>query len=111
MYFYIKGKVVEQYGSFIVLDNNNIGYLINVANPYSFELNKEYEVYIYQHIKEDENSLYGFKTLEEKDLFLKLISVKGIGPKMALPILATGSINGIVDAIERENILYLKKIS
>ena len=109
MYFYIKGKVVEQYGSFIVLDNNNIGYLINVANPYSFELNKEYEVYIYQHIKEDENSLYGFKTLEEKDLFLKLISVKGIGPKMALPILATGSINGIVDAIERENILYLKK--
>ena len=54
MYFYIKGKVVEQYGSFIVLDNNNIGYLINVANPYSFELNKEYEVYIYQHIKDSD---------------------------------------------------------
>ena len=105
----IKGTVVEQYGSYIVLDNNNIGYLINVANPYSFELNKEYKVFIYQQIREDENSLYGFKTLEEKDLFLKLISVKGIGPKMALPILATGSINGIVDAIERENILYLKK--
>ena len=42
-------------------------------------------------------------------MFLKLISVKGVGPKTALPILATGSINGIVDAIERENILYLKK--
>ena len=42
-------------------------------------------------------------------MFLKLISVKGLGPKMALPILATGSISGIVDAIERENILYLKK--
>ena len=105
----IKGTVVEQYGSYIVLDKDNIGYLINVANPYSFELNKEYKVFIYQQIREDENSLYGFKTLEEKDLFLKLISVKGIGPKMALPILATGSINGIVDAIERENILYLKK--
>ena len=109
MYFYIKGTVVEQYGSYIVLDKDNIGYLINVANPYSFELNKEYKVFIYQQIREDENSLYGFKTLEEKDLFLKLISVKGIGPKMALPILATVSINGIVDAIERENILYLKK--
>lgn len=109
MYFYIKGTVVEQYGSYIVLDSNNIGYLINVANPYSFELNKEYKVFIYQQIREDDNSLYGFKTIEEKDLFLKLISVKGIGPKMALPILATGSINGIVDAIERENILYLKK--
>ena len=46
---------------------------------------------------------------EEKDLFLKLIEVKGLGCKMALPMLATGSISGIVDAIERENILYLKK--
>ena len=53
--------------------------------------------------------LFGFKTPEEKDLFLKLISVKGMGPKMALPMLATGSVSGIIDAIERENILYLKK--
>ena len=110
MYFYIKGKVVEQYGSFIVLDNNNIGYLINVANPYSFELNKEYEVYIYQHIKEDENSLYGFKTLEEKDLFLKLISVKGIGCKSACTMLASGDVEGICEAIESGNMTYLKKI-
>ena len=109
MYFYIKGTVVEQYGSYIVLDSNNTGYWINVANPYSCELNKEYKVFIYQQIREDDNSLYGFKTIEEKDLFLKLISVKGIGPKMALPILATGSLAGIKDAIERENILYLKK--
>ena len=42
-------------------------------------------------------------------MFLKLISVKGLGPKMALPMFATGSINGIMDAINRENILYLKK--
>lgn len=109
MYSYILGRVVLQYSNSIVLDNNGIGYLVNVANPYSFEIDKEYKVYIYQQIKEDDNSLYGFKSEEEKDLFLKLISVKGIGPKMALPMLATGSINGIVDAIERENILYLKK--
>ena len=109
MYSYIIGKIKEQYSNFIVLDNNGIGYLINVANPFSFELEKEYKVYLYQHIREDENSLYGFKTTEEKDLFLRLISVKGIGPKMALPMLATGSPSGIIDAIERENILYLKK--
>ena len=66
-------------------------------------------LYIYQYVTEYENTLYGFKTKEEKDLFLKLIDVKGLGPKMALPILATGSISGIIDAIERENILYLKK--
>ncbi|MBR4693275.1 MAG: Holliday junction branch migration protein RuvA [Bacilli bacterium] len=109
MYDYIKGIVTTIKNNAIVLENNGIGYLVYVANPYSYELNKECKVYIYQHVMEDENSLYGFKTLEEKDFFLKLISVKGLGCKMALPILAVGSVDGIMDAIERENILYLKK--
>ena len=109
MYEYIKGRIINQESNYIVLDNNGIGYLVYVSNPYSFEVDKEYIVYIYQYVREDENTLYGFKTKEEKDLFLKLIDVKGLGPKMALPILATGSISGIIDAIERENILYLKK--
>lgn len=109
MYEYIKGKIIDQESNYIVLDNNGIGYLVYVSNPYSFEIDKEYIVYIYEYVREDENTLYGFKTKEEKSLFLKLIDVKGLGPKMALPILATGSISGIIDAIERENILYLKK--
>ena len=109
MYEYIKGKIIEQESNYIVLDNSGIGYLVYVANPYSFELDKEYKVYIYQYVREDENSLYGFKSIEEKKLFLKLINVKGLGCKMALPMFATGSISGIMDAIERENILYLKK--
>ena len=109
MYDYIKGTITCLKNNSIVLDNNGIGYLIYVSNPYSFEVGKEYKVFVYQKVAEDENSLYGFKTIEEKDLFLKLISVKGLGCKMALPILAVGSINGIMDAIERENVLYLKK--
>ena len=109
MYEYIKGKIVKQESNYIVIDNNGIGYLIYVPNPYSFELDKEYIVYVYHQVREDEQNLYGFKTNEEKNLFLKLINVKGLGCKMALPILATGSIDGIMDAIERENILYLKK--
>lgn len=109
MYNYIFGKVAEVTGSYIVLDNNGIGYLINTPNPYAFNENSEYKVYVYQQIREDEHSLFGFKTIEEKELFLKLISVKGLGPKMALPILATGSVSGVIDAIERENLLYLKK--
>ena len=109
MYDYIVGKITYIKNNAIVVDNSGIGYLVYVSNPYSFELNNEYKVYIYQHITEDENSLYGFKTVEEKELFLKLISVKGLGCKMALPILAVGQIDGIMDAIERENILYLKK--
>ncbi len=109
MYEYIIGKITDLKSNAIVLDNNSIGYLIYVANPFSFEEGKEYKVYTYEHITEQEDLLYGFKTKEEKELFLKLISVKGLGPKMTLPILAVGSIDGIKDAIERENILYLKK--
>jgi Holliday junction DNA helicase RuvA len=109
MYDYIKGTITNIKHNSIVVDNNGIGYLIYVSNPYSFEIGKDYKVYVYQQIKEDENSLFGFKTIEEKEFFLKLISVSGVGCKMALPILAVGSIEGIMDAIERENVLYLKK--
>ena len=109
MFEYIKGRIEDIESNYIIIDNNDIGYKIYTASPYSFNIGEEYKVYIYQHIREDENSLFGFKSKDEKDLFLKLIDVKGLGPKMALPMLATGSINGIVDAIERENILYLKK--
>ena len=102
------GKVTESEIEFRLSNMGNgvdqFGY-----NSLTFNEGDKYKVYIYQLVREDENSLYGFKTQEEKDLFLKLISVKGLGCKMALPILATGSIPGIVDAIERENILYLKK--
>lgn len=109
MYSYIKGTVIEINSNHIVLENNGIGYKINTANPYSFKVNEEYKIYIYHHIREDESSFYGFKNIEEKDLFLNLTSVKGLGPKTALPMLATGSVSGIMDAINRENILYLKK--
>lgn len=109
MYSYIKGFVKEQEGNYIVLENQGIGYHIFVSNPYQFRTDEEVKVYLYNQIREDENSLYGFLTKEEKDLFLKLINVKGVGPKLVMPMLASGSVSGIVDAIDRENILYLKK--
>ena len=109
MYNYIKGIVSEIKSTSIVLDNNGIGYEIYTPNPFAFQEGNEYKVFVYQYIREDENTLYGFKTIEEKNLFLKLIGVKGLGCKMALPMFASGSIDGIKDAIERENILYLKK--
>lgn len=108
MYSYIKGIITSIDTNSITIENNNIGYLVYVGNPYQFKINHETIIYIYQNVKEDELTLYGFKEKEEKELFLKLISVKGLGPKMAIPMLATGSIDGIMDAIERENILYLK---
>ena len=109
MYNYIKGIVSDIKSNSIILDNNGIGFEIYTPNPFAFTEGEEYVIYVYQYIREDEMSLYGFKTKEEKELFLKLIDVKGLGPKMALPIIAMGSINGISDAINRENVLYLKK--
>ena len=109
MYGYISGTIKEVEASYIIIDNHGIGYQIYVPNPYSYMLEKEYTIYTYANVREDEYTLYGFKNKEEKELFLKLISVKGLGPKMALPMLATGSIKTIEEAIEGENINYLKK--
>ena len=87
-----------------------MGYKVYTPNPYVFKDTSDVKVYVYNHIREEENLLFGFKTEDERDLFLKLIDVKGLGPRMAITMLASCSINGIVDAIDRENILYLKKI-
>lgn len=108
MYSYIKGIITEIESNFVTLENNNIGYMVYVSNPYQFKINNEYKIYIYQNIKEDENTLYGFNDIEQKHLFLKLIDVNGVGPKMALPIIATDP-KEVIDAIEEGNINYLKK--
>ena len=109
MYAFIMGKISNIETNYIVLENKGIGYIIYVSNPYSYKIGEETKIYTYEYVREDEHTLYGFKNQEEKNLFLKLIGVKGLGCKMAIPMFATGSIDGIIDAIERENILYLKK--
>ena len=109
MYNYINGIVEITKDNYVVVENNKIGYKVYVPNPYSYEIGKEYKLFLYNHIREDEYSLFGFKSAEELELFNKLTSVKGIGPKTALPFLATGSVAGILDAIDRENLLYLTK--
>ena len=109
MFDYLNGNITKIESSYIVLDVSGIGFKVYTPNPYVFEEGAISKVYLYNHVREDENTLYGFKKEEERDLFLKLINVKGLGPKLALPILATGSVEGIKDAINRENIMYLKK--
>ena len=109
MYNYIIGTITMQTASYIVVEAYNVGYTINVANPYSFELGKDYKVFLYNNVKEDEYSLYGFKDEAEREMFLKLINVKGLGPKIAMPMIVSGTIGGLADAIEREHILYLTK--
>lgn len=109
MYAYIKGVVTRILATNIELECNNIGYEIKMPNPYVFKENENVTVYVYQKITEDSNDLFGFKTVEEKELFLKLISVNGIGPKSALSILATGDVKGIINAIDLGNSTYLTR--
>ena len=109
MYGYIIGKVVKITPKYIICDNNGIGYLIIVPNPYNFVLNQDYKIYVHQYVKEDVLDLYGFKEEEDKEMFLKLISVSGIGPKSALSILASASAGEVAKAIENGNDSYLKK--
>ena len=109
MFNYIKGIVTEVTPNNIVIDNNGIGYNVIVPNPYSYQENNEYKIYVYHQITENSQDLFGFLNKDEKELFLKLINVKGLGPRTAIPMFATGSVNGIVDAIDRENIVYLTK--
>ncbi len=109
MYGYIVGIVTKISPKYIICENNGIGYLIIVPNPFSYKLNEEYKIYTHQYVREDVLELYGFMSDEEKELFLKLISVSGIGPKSALSILATGTVGEICRAIESRNDAYLRK--
>lgn len=109
MYGYIIGKVVKITPKYIICDNNGIGYLIIVPNPYNFILNQDYKIYVHQYVKEDVLDLYGFKEEDDKEMFLKLISVSGIGPKSALSILASATASEVANAIDSGNDAYLKK--
>lgn len=109
MYEYIKGKITIIEPTYIVLENNLIGYLVTVSNPYQFDINADITLYLYQYVREDMIQLFGFKTKDEKKMFLKLISVTGIGPKSALSILASMQIDEFINAIESGNAKYLTK--
>lgn len=108
---YIKGIVAAVSPYYIVIETNQIGYQIAVGNPfrYSAHLEKEVTVYVHQVIRDDAHLLYGFASLEEKQLFLKLISVSGIGPKSGLAIMASDDHDGLVHAIENQDATYLMK--
>ncbi len=109
MYSYIKGCITEIKKDSITIENNGIGYQVFSPNPYNYHMNEETCIYVYLYVKEDISIFYGFSTVSEKDLFLKLISVSGIGPKSAMAILATGSVDGIIAAIDIGNADYLRK--
>lgn len=109
MYDFLMGTVVEITPSYIVLENQGVGYLVYCANPFRYEENTETKIFVYQAVRENSITLYGFKTSSEKKLFLKLLDVSGIGPKSALAILANDDNRGLVFAIDNDDDKYLTK--
>lgn len=106
MYSYIKGKITEVCATHITLECNNIGYMVKVPNPYQYEIESSVTLYIHQNVREDLIELYGFSSHDEKQMFINLISVKGLGPKGALAILASSTLNEISSAINSSNSKY-----
>lgn len=113
MYAFINGIVSGSFANFIVLDCNGVGYklfthkrLLNMAVD-----GERLKLYTYLVVREDELSLYGFETLEEKDIFEKLISVSGIGPKAGINILSDMDYSQIVHAILSSDTTAFSRVS
>lgn len=111
MYAYIKGTLAVLNPTHVVVEASGVGYEIQTPNSYRFQKFMDQEVVIHTSliVREDAQLLYGFINQEEKDMFLSLIKVTGIGPKSALAILASSSPNEVKIAIENENDAYLTK--
>ncbi|MGF0111709.1 Holliday junction branch migration protein RuvA [Streptococcus sp. SGI.013] len=111
MYDYITGVVTRITAKYIVVETAGLGYIIHVANPYSFSdlVNQEVRIFLHHVVREDAQLLYGFHDEHEKSVFLNLISVTGIGPTSALAIIAADDNEGLVAAIDSGDIKYLTK--
>lgn len=112
MIAYLKGKILEKSDNLAIVEVNNVGYEINISmNTYVSIANQtECELFTYLQVREDGISLFGFSTKQEKELFLNLITVNGVGPKMAITILSGANLTDIVSAIVAEDSTMLSKV-
>ncbi len=109
---YLKGKIVSSKPTQIILDVNGVGYLVNISISTFEKISDKNEVslFIHTYVREDALSLYGFYTEAEKEMFGLLISISGIGPKVALSILSGISVDELQDAIQSENVSRLVSV-
>ena len=109
MYEYFQGVIVTIKPDFVVIDVNGIGYKVFSPTPYAYQEGQKARVFIEQIVRDNGITLYGFQTEDDKGLFLKLLSVSGIGPKSALAIMAAEDSNSLAKAIEEGEVKYLTR--
>lgn len=110
---FLHGKVVHLETDYIVLDVQGVGYRVFTSSPHAFVAKQDGVVtaFIHHQVREDATLLFGFNSREEQKLFRRLIDVNGVGPKVALGILAgCGKPEALVTAIQQENIAFLTKL-
>lgn len=113
MIAYLSGKLLEKQANTIIIDVGGVGYEVTIPLSTFYELGEigtEVEMRIHTVVREDAFALFGFKTLREKELFLLLISVSGIGPKSAVTALSGMSADEIIAAIRQNNLARLNSI-
>ena len=112
MISYLKGKVLHKSAASAVILAGNIGYEVILTANKLLRLApmQEVELYTYLHVREDAMQLYGFDDWEEREFFLLLLNVSGVGPKVAMTILGQSTISGLHRAIAEENITFLTKV-
>lgn len=106
MFSYIIGTIEYKGDNLLILDNNNIGYEITISNNTLMSLpnlGESIKIHTYVHFKEDGVSIYGFENLDEKEMFLKLINISGVGPKAAIGILSGLTPSALSIAIMRQD--------
>lgn len=115
MYDYISGKISELNPTYVVVDNNGLGYMINISLTTYNEVSKtsrdeNVKLYVYEAIREDAHVLFGFATKHERELFMMLISVSGVGPNTARMILSSLSPADLEQCIANGNVSLLKSV-
>ena len=113
MYAFISGKIVSAKDGQIVIENNGIGYLLTVSGNTIAKagiVGATLQLHTYLQVKEDLLALFGFATIEEKQFFLNLISISGIGPKLAMQVLSGYDLNTLAAAIATGDVGTLSKI-
>lgn len=113
MIAHLAGKLLEKHANAAIVDVGGVGYEVSIPLSTFYELGEagsDVSLRIYTHVREDAIQLFGFKTLRERDLYLRLISVQGIGPKMGIAMLSGMSADEIIMAIRSNDLPRLKSI-
>ncbi|MEO8648550.1 MAG: Holliday junction branch migration protein RuvA [Acidobacteriota bacterium] len=113
MIAYLSGKLREKQANQVIIDVGGVGYEVFIPLSTFYELGDEgsdIELRIYTHIREDTLQLFGFKTVRERDLYLKFISVQGIGARSGITMLSGMSVDEIVRAIQTNDLARLTTI-